>query len=884
MDADKLRTAFTGFFAARGHEIVPSASLIPHHQRAPLFTNAGMNQFIPYFLGEEVPPYKRATSVQKCVRIRGKHDDIDQVGRTTRHLTFFEMLGNFSFGDYFKAEAIPWAWELLTGDLALDGDRLWATVYTDDDDAAQIWSDAVGLPAERIQRMGEDNFWEMGETGPCGPCSEIYYDRGPEFGPPGGPLNGGEERYVEIWNLVFTQYDRQADGTFEPLPRPNIDTGAGFERLLAILEGAPSIWETGVLRPIIARAEELSGRSYGGGGETDVALRVLADHARSTAMLIADGVLPSNDGRGYVLRRLIRRAVLTARRMGVEERVTPSLASSAADVLGNAYPSLRDDLELVQGVLDREEAGFDRTLRTGLNLLQDALEGAREEEAQAQDGSPRLLEEGGAPVADQEPRHVLSGEVAFRLHDTHGFPIELTEELATEAGVSVDRARYEALMAEQRERAREASRTPAAADEDSYRALLDSEGPTVFVGRAPESYAVPSRVIGVLAGPEAGTAEIFLDRTPFYREGGGQVGDTGSIVTETGRADVYDTVAALPGLSAHRARLTGEIFSGQDALAAIDGARREAIRRNHTGTHLLHAALRQVLGDHVRQQGSLVAPDRLRFDFSHHAAPAPEELRAVLEMVNADVLSDDDVETTETTRDAAAAMGAVAFFGDKYGDVVRVVRAGRHSLELCGGTHVDALGMIGPMAIVSEASIGSGTRRVEAVTGFVALGRATRRDNLVQETATLLKVDPDGVLDALGKLLDRQRSAEKELARLRGSSIAAEGAELAAGADDGVVVARRDGRSAEELRALAQAVRHHDGVRAAVIGGTPDGSKVAIAAVTGGHPDAGLLVKQVAVIVGGGGGGSPEVAVAGGRDAARLDEALGEARRLVLGA
>jgi len=884
MDADKLRTAFTGFFAARGHEIVPSASLIPHHQRAPLFTNAGMNQFIPYFLGEEVPPYKRATSVQKCVRIRGKHDDIDQVGRTTRHLTFFEMLGNFSFGDYFKAEAISWAWELLTGDLALDGDRLWATVYTDDDEAARIWSDAVGLPAERIQRMGEDNFWEMGETGPCGPCSEIYYDRGPEFGPPGGPLNGGEERYVEIWNLVFTQYDRQADGTFEPLPRPNIDTGAGFERLLAILEGVPSIWETGVLRPIIARAEELSGRSYGGGGETDVALRVLADHARSSAMLIADGVLPSNDGRGYVLRRLIRRAVLTARRMGVEERVTPSLASSVADVLGNAYPSLNDDLELVRGVLDREEAGFDRTLRTGLSLLQDALEGARDEEAQGQDGSPRLLEEGGAPVADQESRHVLSGEVAFRLHDTHGFPIELTEELATEAGVSVDRARYEALMAEQRERAREASRTPAAADEDSYRALIDSEGPTVFVGRAPESYAVPSRVIGVLAGPEAGTAEIFLDRTPFYREGGGQVGDTGSIVTETGRADVYDTVAALPGLSAHRARLTGEIFAGQDALAAIDGARREAIRRNHTGTHLLHAALRQVLGDHVRQQGSLVAPDRLRFDFSHHAAPAPEELRAVLEMVNADVLSDDDVETTETTRDAAAAMGAVAFFGDKYGDVVRVVRAGRHSLEFCGGTHVDALGMIGPMAIVSEASIGSGTRRVEAVTGFVALGRATRRDTLVQETATLLKVDPDGVLDALGKLLDRQRSAEKELARLRGSSIAAEGAELAEGADDGVVVARRDGRSAEELRALAQAVRHHDGVRAAVIGGTPDGSKVAIAAVTGGRPDAGLLVKQVAVIVGGGGGGSPEVAVAGGRDATRLDEALGEARRLVLGA
>jgi alanyl-tRNA synthetase len=861
MDADGLRATFTGFFAGRAHEVVPSSSLVPAHPRAPLFTNAGMNQFIPYFLGEETPPFRRATSVQKCVRIRGKHDDIELVGRTTRHLTFFEMLGNFSFGDYFKADAIPWAWELLTDELGLDGDRLWASVYTEDDEAAGIWRDVVGMPADRIQRMGEDNFWEMGETGPCGPSSEIYYDRGPELGPEGGPLAGGEERYVELWNLVFTQYDRQADGTLEPLPRPNIDTGAGLERVLTVLEDVPSIWETGVLRPIIARAESLSGRTYGEDPEVDVSLRVLADHARSTAMLIADGVLPSNDGRGYVLRRLVRRSVLTARRLGVEDRVTPSLAGAVAEVMGSAYPALERDLDLVTQVLDREEAGFDRTLRTGLTLLNEALDAVREEGA------------GGE----------LAGEVAFRLHDTHGFPIELTEELAAERGVTLDRAGYDEQMVAQRERARQAARTPAVADEDAYRKLLDAEGPTGFVGRSPESYAVPTRVLGVLAGSEPGTAEVFLDRTPFYTEGGGQVGDAGSIVTETGRADVYDTVPALPGLAAHRVRLTGEIFAGQDALAAIDGPRREATRRNHTGTHLLHAALRQVLGDHVRQQGSLVAADRLRFDYSHHQAPAQEELRDVVAMVNANVLGDDAVETMETGRKDAEAMGAMAFFKDKYGDTVRVVRAGPHSLELCGGTHVDALGMIGAVSVVSEASIGSNTRRIEAVTGLATLERTLEREAAMHEAASLLKVEPEGLVGALQRLLDRQRATDKELSRLRGAATEAGAAELAAEALDGLVVARRDGLSADELRTLAQVVHRRGGVKAVVLGGSPDGAKVAIVAVTGGDPDAGTVVKQVAQVVGGGGGGSAEVAVAGGRDPGRLDEALTEARRILAG-
>jgi alanyl-tRNA synthetase len=857
VDASQLRSAFTRFFTERGHVAVPSASLIPHHPRAPLFTNAGMNQFLPYFLGEEVPPYRRATSIQKCVRVRGKHDDIEMVGRTTRHLSFFEMLGNFSFGDYFKAEAIPWAWELLTGELGLDGERIWATVYTDDDAAAQIWRDAVDLPAARIQRMGEDNFWEMGETGPCGPSSELYYDRGPAFGPEGGPDGGGEERYVEVWNLVFTQYDRQPDGSFEPLPRPNIDTGAGFERLLMVLEDVPSIWETSMLRPIIGRAEALVGRRYGEDAEQDVTLRVLADHARSTSLLIADGVQPSNDGRGYVLRRLIRRAVLAARRFGVEARITPAMAESVAEVLGDTYPALRDDLSVIQSVLDREEAGFDRTLRTGLTLLNEALEGARADSAAT-----------------------LPGEVAFRLHDTHGFPIELTEELARESGLPVDREGFEAKMAAQRARAREAARAPAAADEAAYRALLEAEGPTDFLGRSPDFYSVATRVIGVLgAGDEV---EIFLAETPFYAESGGQVGDTGSIVTETGRAEVIDTVPAVPGLVAHRAKLTGEIFVGQEALATIDAARREALRRNHTGTHLLHSALRRVLGDHVRQQSSLVAPDHLRFDFNHHQAPAREELASVVALANDDVLDDDVVQTTEASRSEAEQMGALAFFGDKYGDVVRVVKAGPHSLEFCGGTHVHALGQIGPIQIISEGSIGANTRRIEAVTGAVALERSLRRQALLDDAAALLRTEPDQLLEALTRLLDRQRAAERELAGLRDSARGAEAASLARTAEDGVVVARFDGRSADELRTLAQAVQRADGVRAAVIGGSPEEKKVTIAAATGGTPDAAALVKRVAALVGGGGGGSPEVAVAGGRDASQLDQALAEARRVLL--
>jgi alanyl-tRNA synthetase len=868
MDANGLRAAFTRFFADRGHTIVPSASLIPHDPSV-LFTIAGMVPFKPYFQGEERAPWPRATSIQKCFRT----PDIEIIGTDTYHNTFFEMLGNFSFGDYFKDEAIPLAWELLTEVLGHDGDRLWITVHDDDDEAEQIWIDKVGLRPERVQRMGDaDNFWAMGETGPCGPDSEIFFDKGPAYGADGGPKHGGQDRFVEIWNLVFMQFDRDASGVLTDLPRKNIDTGAGLERNLSILQGVDSVFDTDLFLPIIETAASILGTAYGADPATDVALRVLADHGRAFSMLVADGVLPANEGRGYVLRRVVRRAVLAARRAGVEKPITPTLVQAAADVLGEAYPALRAQQDLIVNVVAREEAGFDRTLRSGLSRLEEAFATGTK---------------------------VLQGDVAFTLHDTHGFPVELTEELARDAGVAVDRAGFDAAMAEQRDRARAAAKSSRAGDEAVYRGLLEADGTTTFVGRGVENYEVPARVVAVLeaegdaevetdAEGEAGgdgsrVVEIFLDRTPFYAESGGQVGDTGTIVTESGIAEVEDTVLAVPGLVAHRARVTGEVRAGQDALATIDADRREAIRRNHTATHLLHAALRTVLGDHVRQQGSLVSPEYLRFDFSHHAAPTSEELDEVFALANAAVLSTDAVETTETSRDEAENMGAIAFFGDKYGSSVRVVRAGSSSLEFCGGTHVDSLGQIGMITLQSEGSIGSNTRRLFAVTGFVSLERALGRERLVQSAAELLRTEPDELLPAIGRLSERQREAEKELARLRQQSSAAEATTLAeaAAADGGVVVARRDKVTQDELRSLAQAILRHDGVRAVVLAGSPDGKSAAIVALTGGTPDATQLVRTLGKMVGGGGGGSAELATAGGKDPSGIEAALAEAQRLL---
>jgi len=863
-DADHLRDAFTRFFIDRGHTAVPSASLIPHDPTV-LFTIAGMVPFKPFFLGDEVPPWSRATSVQKCFRTV----DIDIVGTTLRHCTFFEMLGNFSFGDYFKADAIPFAWELVTEVLGIDGDRLWVTVYETDDEADAIWRDAVGVRPERIQRLGDDNFWKMGDTGPCGPSSEIFIDKGAAYGEDGGPAFGGSERFVEIWNLVFMQYNRGADGSTEPLPRPSIDTGAGLERILPVIQGVDSLYDTDLFRPMLDTAQSITGKTYGRDERTDIGLRIMADHGRAMSMLVADGVLPSNEGRGYVLRRIIRRAVRRARQLGVTQPCTGRLVDTAVAMLGAAHPGLAEQHRLITDVAAREEDGFLRTLATGSAILDEVL-------------------------ASGEA--VVPGEVAFRLHDTYGFPVELTVEIAEEVGSKVDLEGFEAAMDRQRTQARAAARAGrAAAGDEAYRSVLDTEGRTLFVGQSPDGYSAPARVVAVLADedPEhAGQVELFLDRTPFYAESGGQMGDIGTIVTETGTAYVYDTVSALPGLTSHRATVTGEVFAGQDALATIDGPRRDALRRNHTGTHLLHAALRSVLGDQVRQQGSLVAPDRLRFDFSHHGAVAPEELAAVAAMANADVLTDATVTVTETSKAEAEAMGALAFFGDKYGERVRVVRAGPHSVELCGGTHVGALGMIGPITVVSEASIGSNTRRIEAVTGTGALERMADREALLAEAAGLLRTDPEHVNEAIERLLERQRAAEKSLEQAHARELRAEAASLVGVAEHGAVVARRDGLTPDQLRDLAQEIRSRGELRVVVLGGSPDGTKASVAvsadrtaahADTGGQLHAGDLVKQIAPLLGGGGGGSPEVAVAGGKDPSGLDRALDEARRLTAG-
>ncbi len=855
LDAARLRAAFVDFFVARGHVAVPSASLIPHDPSV-LFTIAGMVPFKPYFVGEERAPWKRATTVQKCFRTV----DIDIVGTTSRHCTFFEMLGNFSFGDYFKSEAIPFAWELVTEVLGIDGDRLWVTVHESDDEAEQIWVDVVGMDAGRIQRMGDDNFWKMGETGPRGPSSEIYYDKGPAAGAEGGPAHGGADRFVELWNLVFMQYNRRADGSTEDLPRPSIDTGAGLERILPVLQGVESIFETDVFVPMVEAAQAVTGAVVGRDARVDTDLRVLADHGRSMAMLVADGVLPANDGRGYVLRRIVRRAVRRAQRFGGADLVTPVLVEAAAGVLGGAYPTLIEAKGLVTDVLVREEEGFLRTLTTGSALLDEALA--------AGDGT-------------------ISGEAAFRLHDTFGFPVELTREMAAESGVEVDMAGFEVAMERQRSLARAASRAvrPTGGDE-TYRSILDAEGRTIFVGDSPDRYAVAVRVVAVVpVADDSNRVDVFLDRTPFYAEGGGQVGDTGTIVTETGVATVVDTVPAVPGLSAHRATVTGEVHAGQDALATVDAVRREALRRNHTGTHLLHAALRTVLGDHVRQQGSLVAPDRLRFDFSHPGGVRPEELEAVTELANADVLTDERVTVTETSKVEAEAMGALAFFGDKYGDRVRVVRAGAHSVELCGGTHVDALGMIGPIVVVSESSIGSNTRRIEAVTGRGAFDRLRARQAVLEEAAALLRTEPENLPEAIERVLVRQRAAEKDLESLRARELHEEARRLAGEAVDGVVVARRDGVTTDGLRTMATEACRAGRLRAVVVAGSPDGERAAIVAAAdgSGNAHAGDLVKRIAPLLGGGGGGSKEVAVAGGKDPSGLEAALDDARRALNG-
>ena len=850
MSANQLRRAWLDFFERHGHTVVPSSGLIPTHPTAPMFTNAGMNQFVPYFLGEESPPYRRAVSVQKCVRTI----DIEIVGTTTRHLTFFEMLGNFSFGDYFKEQAIELAWEWAVDVLGFDGDRIWATVHERDDDAEQIWLDTIGLPRERVQRLGdEDNFWEMqkGAPGPCGPNSELHYDRGPEFGAEGGPVVD-DERYVEFWNLVFMQFNRQPDGSLADLPTKNVDTGAGFERNLMLLQDVPTVFDTDALAPLVETAERLTGVRYGADQRSDVSLRIMADHARTVSFLVSDGVFPSNEGRGYVLRRLIRRAVRHAYRLGVEQLVTPELVDTTVMLTGEAYPDLATNASFVHDVIAREEERFRQTLKAGTHILE-------------------------AEMAKLAEGATLPGSVAFALHDTHGFPLELTEEIAAERGVTVDEQGFDNEMAEQKARAKEARQAEGVGDDaEKYAELLDEFGPTEFTGR--DEYESKARVLAVFDDGDA--ISLVLDRTPFYADSGGQIGDLGTISSETGRAQVVDTVYGVPGLHRHVARLIdGEIVAGQEVTAAIDGPRRDAIRRNHTATHLLHYALRQVLGDHVKQQGSLVAPDRLRFDFSHYEPMTSDEIARVEDLVNADVLANFPARHYETTKEYAQQIGAIAFFGDKYGDIVRVLEAGPHSTELCGGTHVRALGDIGPVKIVSEASIGSNLRRLEAISGFGPIERLRAEEAQIRQAAGALGVATDELVDAV----ERQRSEVKELRDelkvLKRKLASGRAVELASAAVDGVVVARVDDVDRDSLRDLAVAVRDQ-GARAVVLGGATVGGGVALVAAVAPESgfDASTLIADAARTVKGGGGKNPDLAIAGGKDSSQLDAALDQAR------
>ncbi len=860
----EIRKAYLDFFAARGHTVVPSASLIPVDPTL-LLTVAGMVPFKPYLLGEEPAPYLRATTSQKCIRTV----DIEVVGTTARHMSFFEMLGNFSFGDYFKEKAIPWAYEFATEVLGFDPDRLWFTVHHTDDEAAAIWIDQVGVPSQRVQRRDRDNFWQMGVAGPAGPCSELFYDRGPDFGEDGGPVVD-EERYMEFWNLVFMQYVQ--DEPFHvvgDLPARSIDTGSGLERVAVLTQGAPDVFATDLVRSVLAAGERATGVRYGTSANADVSLRILADHGRALTFLIGDGVVPSNEGRGYVLRRLLRRAVRHAWQLGAERPVTPHLVDATVEAMAPAYPALRAGRDGIVEMAEREEMRFRRTLESGHTLLAGELEGL---------------------VAGS----TLPGGTAFRLHDTFGFPVELTEEIAAERGLGVDRDGFEAEMAAQRERAR-AARTKTIATEAApvYRGILDGHGPSGFVGYdllefESEVLAIVHEGAAVASAPAGADVEVFFAGTPFYAESGGQVGDTGNAVTETGAIRVSDTQLPVAGLHGHRGKVeTGSIAVGQRARLTVDAGRRERIRKSHTGTHILHAALREVVGSHVQQAGSLVESGRLRFDFSHFSGLDDEQIVAVEQLANERVIANGAVRAYQVSRVEAEEMGALAFFGEKYGEQVRIVEAGAYSRELCGGTHVPTTGQIGPLIVVGESSIGSNLRRIEALTGSTAYDYLSGLRHQLDTAATHLRVRPEQVGEAAAGLLVRTKAQEDRIAAFEEQARSRLSADIAAGAEAvgeaQLVVAEASGFDPEALRLLALQVRDRLGSGIAVIGVLREGKAALVAAVTRDLVQRGVsaaaVVAPAARILGGGGSRDPELSQAGGPNGDRLGDALAEARR-----
>jgi alanyl-tRNA synthetase len=868
-----VRESFLSYFESKGARRVSSSSLVPDDPSL-LLTSAGMVQFKPVFLGVKDLGFTRATTCQKCVRTT----DIDIIGTTNRHHSFFEMLGNFSFGDYFKSEACAWAQEYSVDVLGLDPDKLWYSIYEDDDEAERIWAEEVGVPRDRIVRMGaKDNFWSAGPTGPCGPCSELYYDQGEEVGcgldscAPGCDC----DRFLEYWNLVFMQFDRAEDGTLTPLPKQNIDTGMGLERIAAILQDVHSNFETDVLRSIMAKAEELTGAGYGSSERVDTSLRILTDHARAVTFLVADGVLPSNEGRGYVLRRLLRRAVRHARLLGRTDPLMAEMIDIVVELMGDAYPEIVEHHDLVRRIADAEEQRFSATLRQGLSFLGEEI--------------VRLKEAGAAAI---------DGRTAFALHDTYGFPVELTAEIVGEAGLGVEMDVFESEMTAQRERAR------AAVKDDSWTSFASAfneiakrSGETEFVGY--ERDDAIATVIGLVQDgnpvdeiAEGTSAEVVLDRTPFYAEQGGQVGDRGVIAAESGAVfEVADTTFPLAGVISHRGALSaGALGLGDTVTATIDLMRRERIRRNHTATHLLHWALRLVLGDHVRQSGSHVAPDRLRFDFTHFEAPGADQLDKVERMVNAKIMENHPVRSYETSLASAREAGVTALFGEKYGDFVRVLEVGSFSKELCGGTHVARATEIGLVKIVSEGSVGANLRRIEAVTSFDALDYVEREEAELAEAATVLKVQRFDVSERVGTLVKRVKELEAAAERVTVTLSATNVEEtLASAVDVGypLIVARLPEMEAKGLRTTADILRNRLGGGAVVLAtAAPEGGAPLLlaagsdAAIAGGF-DAGAVIKAIAPHVKGGGGGKPAMAQAGGKDAAGIDAALAAAREML---
>jgi alanyl-tRNA synthetase len=868
MDSNEIRRQFLGFFEERGHRVVPSSSLISPVPGL-LLTNAGMNQFVPYFMGVEEPPYPRAATAQKVFRTA----DIELVGQDARHLTFFEMLGNFSFGDYFKREAIRWAHELVTEGFGIDHDRLWATVYETDDEAVELWIEEGGLAPERIVRRGKaDNFWWTHTAGPCGPCSEIYVDRGPKYGPDGGP-NVDEDRFLEIWNLVFMQNEcDERSNVVGDLPKKNIDTGSSLERVALVLQDADTVFETDLFRPLVETAERLTGRRYGRDEQDDVHLRVMAEHGRATAFLVADGVLPSNEGRGYVLRRMLRRLVTYARRLGLDRPVMADLVEATAAGMGETYPELVANKAFILQVLSSEEERFAGTLRQGLAVFEQAVRSAASVEP--------------APAT-------ISGEAAFKLHDTFGFPLELTIELAAEAGLGVDTDAFARLMEDQRERARAAQKKGDPA-EGILADLAAVVGPTEFVGY--ERLSGEARVVGMASnGSQAesageGTAvRVILDRTPFYAEGGGQVGDAGRIRTSGGEIEVTDTRPGPGGTVVHQGRVvSGEVRQGDEAEAVVDEDRRAATARSHTATHVLHHTIRVALGEHARQAGSLVAPGRLRFDFTHYEAVPRDALEEIEYLVNRRLADDQPVRAYETTYDFARSEGAIALFGEKYGDLVRVVEVGDYSVELCGGTHVRHTGEVALVRLVSEASIGSGFRRVEAVTGPDALRQVNLERRLLEEVVGAVGGgDPNAAPERVRQAVARIKALESELGKLRKGERQQDVERLAAEALDvagvALVVGRLDGAAAGELREAAVAVKDRlepRGLGAVVLGSVSDGKAVLVAASTNELVARGVrapaLLEPAARAIGGNAGGRPNIASGGGPNGAAMDTALGQ--------